>query len=600
MKKRIISLKLKVILGISGVLLVGIAITTTLSSINFSSFIFREIIDKARSITIMGEAVREYTSDNWERNIYDQDAIRSDIKNKFLYTVPVISAIRTMEKEADKLGYEFRVPKESPRNPVNQPTDDELTVLKKLKSDDLDEYHAIKVADGVIEYYRSIRLTDECLWCHGDPRLSETLWGRSDGTDPTGSKMEGWNAGEIHGAFKLTYNIQPFLQKRLILFLQIAFIAAIVIAGSIISGRIIIARTLRPLDKIGLALQDINKGAGDLTQTIEIQSEDEVGLVAYEFNKFIESLRQMMIKVSDSARVVSSSSEQMTAASQHLADSAQNQAASIEETSSAMEEIKATIDSVSNNARNQANRAVHTHESMTYLAGSVSEISDHTTEANQMAEETQKYANEGGQILTETVNSMNEISTSSKKILDILTIITDITEQINLLSLNASIEAARAGDEGRGFAVVAEEIAKLADETAQSSKQINDVIQETDQKVGTGAMLVEKTAGSLKLIITNIEKTTALMEEIAEHAEDLTKKSDIVSTEVVEVSSMSEEISIMMEEQSSSSNEILNAINQINEITQQVSSGSEELAAASEELASQAEILSEIVGGFKV
>ncbi len=148
------------------------------------------------------------------------------------------------------------------------------------------------------------------------------------------------------------------------------------------------------------------------------------------FNSFIGQLRLMIIRVSDSAQIVSSSSEEMTAASQSLADIAQNQAASIEETSSAMEEIKATIDSVSDNAKNQAQKANHTHESMQYLSTAVLDIDTHAQDANTMADETQGYANEGGQVLADTVVSMNDISESSKKILDILTIITDITEQI--------------------------------------------------------------------------------------------------------------------------------------------------------------------------
>ncbi|MFW5808260.1 MAG: methyl-accepting chemotaxis protein [Spirochaetota bacterium] len=595
-----LTIKQKVLLGISVVLLAGITITTVFASVNFSGFIFTEIIDKARSITVMGEAVREYTADKWDRNIYDSDRLKEDIEGKFLYTIPIISAIKTMAKKSDELGYKFRVPKVDPRNPQNEPSDEELRVLSLLKEDHKEEYYRVNMSKKVIEYYRSIVLTEECLWCHGDPSLSDEYWGRTDGTDPTGVRMEGWSAGEIHGAFKLTYDLRPFLRDRLWLLVKIGLIACAVIIISIILSQIIVKRTLSPLDQIGKSLEEINQGAGDLTRKINILSDDEVGKVATLFNGFMEQLRQMMIRVGDSARIVSASSEEMTAASQSLSDIAQNQAASIEETSSAMEEIKATIDSVSTNAKNQAIKANHTHESMSYLAGAVTNIDNHAQNANTMAEETQEYANEGGKVLTETVGSMNDISESSKKILDILTIITDITEQINLLSLNASIEAARAGEGGRGFAVVAEEIAKLAEQTAQSSKQINDVILETDKKVKTGSELVEKTSGSLKLIINNVKKTTDLMEQIAHLAQDLQDKSNTVSGEVVEVNSMSEEISIMMEEQSISSNEIIHVINEINNITQQVSSGSEELAAGSEELASQAEVLAEIVNKFKV
>lgn len=599
-KKKSLNLKQKVLIGVTIILIAGISITSFIASVDFSHFINNEITDKARSITVMGESVREYMAENWDRDIYDNEKTHQDITGKFLYTVPIISSINTMNKKAEELGFKFKVPKISPRNPNNKPTADEAAILDKMKKENLTEYFETDRKNLVINYYRSIKLTDECLACHGDPATSEALWGTTNGTDPTGGKMEDWKSGEIHGSFKLSYDLRPFINSRLKVIGKIALLTTAVLILSIFAIWFLIKRTLKPLDDITLSLEEINEGSGDLTKRIQIKSNDEVGKVAGLFNSFVETLRQMMISVGDSANVVSTSSEEMTAASQSLADIANDQAASIEETSSAMEEIKATIDSVSHNSKEQAHKANTTHESMSYLAQSVNDINLHAHDANTMSQETEGFANAGGVILEKTVYSMREISTSSKKILEILTLITDISEQINLLSLNASIEAARAGEEGRGFAVVAEEIAKLADQTAQSSQQINEVILETNKKVTTGAELVQETAESLKKIIENVKKTSKLMEGIANATVDLSGKSDNVNHAVIEVNSMSEEISIMMEEQSSSSNEIIKAINQLNSIAQQVSSGSEELAAGSEELASQSEILSSIVQKFKV
>jgi methyl-accepting chemotaxis protein len=451
-----------------------------------------------------------------------------------------------------------------------------------------------------IVYFRSVRLSKDCLACHGDPATSKDLWGNTDGKDPTGAMMENWKEGEIHGAFELTYDLRKVIAANNWTRLITMFVNLLLIAASILLIWKIVKRALHPLDDMVVTLQNINAGAGDLTIAIPIKNNDEVGKVAEQFNAFIGQLRGIMTKVSDSASHVSSSSVEMTGSSQSLATIAQDQAASIEETSSAMEEIKATIDSVSENAKQQARMANTTQESMTYLGNSIVTINTNAQNANRMAEDTASYALEGEKILGSTVSSMHEISDSSNKITEIVTIITDISDKINLLSLNASIEAARAGDNGRGFAVVAEEIAKLADQTASSSGEINKLILETNKKVNSGAELVENTAAALRKIIDNVQGTARIMDDIAKSAVELTGSSDNVRKEVVEVNRMSEEISVMMEEQSISSNEIIKAIDSINQITQQVASGSEELAAGSEELSSQAEVLSEIVQRFKL
>jgi methyl-accepting chemotaxis protein len=594
------NIKKKVITGTVIVLFFSWFATNTLYLSRHAQDFNLAMVTKARSICIMGEAMREYMSDNWGRNIYDKASLLEDVKGKFVYTVPVFSSIATMAKKAETLGYIFRVPKISPRNPKNAPDPEELKVLQRLKSQNLDEYSYFDYDREEIRYFRAIKLTKDCLICHGDPATSYALWGRKNGTDPTGMRMEGWKVGEIHGAFEVIMPVREFFSQRRWIIVKMLLINIFIILISVVIIRLVVKKGLDPLDSIKKSLDEINKGAGDLTKKIDILRRDEVGEVAALFNSFIDQLRSMVLSIKESAHHVSSSSLEMTNSSQNLANVAQDQAASIEETSSGMEQIKATIDSVSDNAKNQASKADSTRSSMEYLATSINNINQNAQDANHMADETHNYAKEGEQVLVSTVDSMREISSSSNKITEIVTIITDISDQINLLSLNASIEAARAGDHGRGFAVVAEEISKLADQTAQSSKEINKLILETNNKVDAGSRLVERTAESLRKIIDNVKNTASLMENIAKSTVDLNGMGQRVTEEVLQVNKMSEEISIMMEEQSLSSNEIISAIEQINNVTQSVASGSEELAAASEELSSQSEVMMDIVRRFKV
>lgn len=595
-----ITIRKKVLIGVITVVVLIWSVSNILSLYELRSIGREGIIEKSRAITMMGEAIREYQSENFKRGIYDREALKRDVKGKFIYTVPVFSSIITMKKKAKELNYQFRVPKFNPRNPDNKPTELEGKILQMMKAQNIDEHYFPDTDNNVVRYFKAVRLSRECLLCHGDPKKSYEYWGRKDGRDPTGGKMENWKEGEIHGAFEIIYSMKAYLKRMFQLTVKTAIINIIIIVAAIILIRLLVMRAFTPLDKMSFSLSDLNAGEGDLTREIDISTDDEAGHLAGLFNTFLGQMKGMIVSVRDSSDHVASSSTEMTSSSVNLANVAQDQAASIEQTSSSMEEIKATIDSVSENAKKQAKKADTTRSSMEFLAESIKKINLNAQNANRVAEDTQNYAIEGEQVLGQTVTSMKDIYSSSYKITEIVTIISDISDQINLLSLNASIEAARAGEHGKGFAVVAEEISKLAEQTAASSDEIQKHIVESNQQINAGSELVEKTSESLRQIIDNVKETVSLMDSIAKSSVELDAMSGTVSDDVDQVSRMSEEISIMMEEQSVSSNEIIRAINQINDITQTVASGSEELAAAAEELSSQSEVLKQIVDRFKI
>ena len=401
-------------------------------------------------------------------------------------------------------------------------------------------------------------------------------------------------------AFKITYPNENMLNAISVFLIVNILINASLLAGAIVLVRLIVKKSLSPLESIQLSLKGINRDAGDLTKKIKIANMDEVGAMAGLYNEFIEVLKSVVISINESSMLVANSAVEMRTSSEQLALDANAQAASIEETSASMEEIKATIDHVSLNSREQAEKSEKNRSNMEFLSNSIGAISQNSQEANRIATETHTQATEGEKVLAQTVDSMKEIYDSSYKITEIVTIISDISDQINLLSLNASIEAARAGEHGKGFAVVAEEISKLAEQTANSSKEINIHIQESNEKINTGSKLVEQTAQSLRNIIDNVKKTADIMEDIANSSEPLDAMSSDSSEKAMSVNKMSLDISNMMNEQSNSTNETINAINKINEVTQGVASGSEELAASAEELSAQADLLKEIFKNFKL
>lgn len=594
------TIKNKIIYGTVITILTTVFIGTILSVNDIKEVAKEGLVQHVRAVKAMGETVLNQTSLNWESNMFNMDAIKKNIDNRDYSIIPIVSAFNAIKKAGESTIFSFRTPVVNPRNPGNKATEADLQILDKLKNENLKEYYYIDRDHDQLHYYQTLRMGDHCIKCHGDPALSDKYWGNKDGLDLTGKKMEGYKTGDFYGAMVLTYSLDalsPDLIKNMIINNILYFL--IYIAGIIIII-FIVRKALRPLDDVAMALEEMGHGEGDLTRKIWIKTHDEVGNVAVLFNQLIEQLRGMIRTIIESANYIAHSSVDMTNSSGSLASVAQDQAASIEETSSAMEEIKATIDSVFETTKIQAAKAGDNRKLMEFLSDAINQINKTAQNASMMADETYKHAINGEQVLAQTVEGMKDINDSSEKIKDFISIINDISDQINLLSLNASIEAARAGEHGKGFAVVAEEIAKLAEQTAGSTSEIRKLIEESNSKTVMGTQLVAKTADSLKLIITNVKSTAVLMEEIAKSSVELDETSKTAAGNAKNVNRMSEEISTMMKEQSSSSNEILKAIDRINEVTQSVASGSEELAASSEELSSQSELLKNLVNKFRI
>lgn len=604
MKRKIIytnmTIRNKIILG-TVITMVVISGSSVISSMMNIREVAREgLIQHVRAVRALGESVLKQTSRNWEKNLYNMDEVKKHLADKDYSIIPIVSAFNAIKTTGENTIFKFRTPVIKPRNAANKPDARQEQILAKMKQENLPEYYYIDNKDDTLKYYLPLKMNDHCLKCHGDPATSKQLWNNDRGYDLTGYPMEGYRADQFIGAMELTYNINalsPTLARDLIINSIIDIIVFII---GIIIIIILVKKSLSPLDEIAEALEDINSGAGDLTKQINMHTHDEVGHVAKLFNRLLGQLREMISTIMQSSDHIAHSSTDMTNSSVTLANIAQDQAASIEETSSSMEEIKATIDSVSSTTKKQAEKAGNNKQLMDFLSDSINDINNTAQAASRMADDTYRHAIDGEQVLGQTVEGMKELNESSGKIKEIITIINDISDMINLLSLNASIEAARAGEHGKGFAVVAEEIAKLAEQTAGSTGEINKLIQESNSKVALSSQLVSKTAESLRLIITNVKGTAELMEKIAKSSVELDETSKRASENAGNVNRMSDEISTMMQEQSTSSNEIIKAIDRINEVTQNVASDSEELAASAEELASQSEVLNGLVRKFKI
>ncbi len=282
----------------------------------------------------------------------------------------------------------------------------------------------------------------------------------------------------------------------------------------------------------------------DLTHRLDIQSKDEIGELAVSLNEMNGQLARMIQNIGDVSRHLAASAEQINASAATLSDGSQTQSASVEETSSSMEELSASIE----------------------------EINSNSTELNNRSGNLQNVSESSQEVVEETIQAMNRIKGNSNQIQDIMGVISDIADQTNLLSLNASIEAARAGEYGRGFAVVAQEISQLADRSANSTKEVAVLMQETIRNVDNGVRLVNDSGDAFRSINGDVMENGNLISSIVD----------------------------AIEQQTQGAQQVQSAMNDINDITQSVSSSAEELSSSTVELQNQAENLASIIGEFQI
>ncbi|MCC7182564.1 MAG: PAS domain-containing protein [Rhodocyclaceae bacterium] len=280
----------------------------------------------------------------------------------------------------------------------------------------------------------------------------------------------------------------------------------------------------------------------DLTQTIDNHYEGTFGQLKDDSNATVQRLSEIIGQIRDAAQAIDTAASEIASGNTDLSQRTEEQASSLEETASSMEELTATVKQNAENAR----------------------------QANQLAATASEVAVKGGTVVSQVVSTMSSITESSKKIVDIISVIDGIAFQTNILALNAAVEAARAGEQGRGFAVVASEVRNLAQRSAAAAKEIKTLIGDSVEKVEVGSKLVESAGKTMEDIVGSVKRVTDIMGEIT-------------------AASM---------EQSSGIEQVNQAIMQMDQVTQQNAALVEEAAAAAESMKTQAAQLAETVGIF--
>lgn len=230
----------------------------------------------------------------------------------------------------------------------------------------------------------------------------------------------------------------------------------------LVGSWLVVRRLISRLDDTRQALDDIAQGEGDLTRRLDVRGKDEISAIAEAFNLFVDKISAILITVRSSSVVVANNAVSLADSNMELSSRVTQQAAALEESSAAMEQLNATV---------------HQNASNTQLAD---ELSDSTAQT----------ANRCGDVMQGVISTMDNVSASSGRMVEIVAVIDSIAFQTNILALNAAVEAARAGDAGRGFAVVASEVRTLAQRSATAAQEIKALIDESVSHVGSGSQQI--------------------------------------------------------------------------------------------------------------
>ncbi|WP_238922447.1 methyl-accepting chemotaxis protein [Achromobacter ruhlandii] len=283
---------------------------------------------------------------------------------------------------------------------------------------------------------------------------------------------------------------------------------------------------------------------GDLGQPIHALTRDETGRLLRALHDMQDKLAGAVRTIRAGSETISSAAGQIAAGNTDLSSRTEEQAASLEETAASMEELASTVKQNADNAR----------------------------QANQLAASASEVAQRGGAVVSAVVSTMGDISASSRKISEIVSVIDGIAFQTNILALNAAVEAARAGEQGKGFAVVAGEVRSLAQRSAQAAREVKTLIEASVSKVAEGAGQAENAGTTMQEVVASVKRVTDIMGEIAAASQ----------------------------EQASGIEQVNRAVSQMDEVTQQNAALVEEAAAAAGSMQDQAHALVRAVGVFRL
>jgi len=572
---------------------VSLLVLVTVVVVNYVVFVGKyrnsaeqAMLEKAAAFSALADETKNHVGKVNADSAFDREALLADLERvkaegrpvtdaKIFKTIPVVAGWMAAGEAAERENIEFHITSFEARNPDNEPAAGTfehalLTDLtRQVESGGAETISRVDDATNTLHYMRAIRLTQDCLMCHGDPANSPT----GDGKDIVGYPMENWDVGKMHGTYHLVMDRGATdAQVASFIFNGMMWTIPLVLGGSLLF--VVVLRMIfgKPVKALIASLKDISEGEGDLTQRLDEKTNDELGQVARYFNRFVNKVHDVVAEVAGTSRDVAAAATQIAASSEQIAGGMNEQSGQVTQISSAVEEMSQSVIEVARKSAEASNTAQRSGEM--------------ATEGGNVVRETVAGMGQINEAVTASANAVQELGKRGQQIGEVIQVINDIADQTNLLALNAAIEAARAGEHGRGFAVVADEVRKLADRTTRATKEIAGSIEaiqrETDeavQRMNTGTEQVERG-------VAQANQAGQSLEEIVNGAR--------------EVAAMIQSIAAAAEQQSAASEQVGKNIESIAAVTREANEGTQQAATAAASLSTKAERLLELVGSFKV
>jgi methyl-accepting chemotaxis protein len=448
-----------------------------------------------------------------------------------------------------------------------------------------------------VVHNRTNRFWDYLVKSIDPAAIKKTLYKRDTGTEAILVGAPVYIDNRYWGGLLVAYDINDIYSK---IYKAAVIVIAILLSGAVIiftAAYILIRRSLKPVNEISSILTEV--AAGDFTRRIDFTSDDEIGRIAESANIMIEKSGRTIDYLKVAAASLSASSEELTATSVSLGNSSSEQAMSIRDISTELNLVLDSIRETTEYIGEQVKDISRATDSITGLEDMSNRIVDNMRRVSSQSDESIGTAGQGEEMGGSASIAMEMIVESSRKINEMVGMINDISDQINLLSLNASIEAARAGEAGRGFAVVAEEIGKLADKTSIQVKEIHSLSSEISSSVKKGSEMVRSIRKAITSITANLTENSKSIEVISALTEQQAKNHYLIKNTMQKLEEKSNNIIEVAKFQISNSESMKEAMTRIKDFAAETASGSEEIAASSEELSSRAEDLRQLIEGFK-